>query len=48
MHKLILIREYFECSAIGKTGFASHTKPTEEATQVFTSFMWDNLEYLEF
>ena len=46
MHKLILIREYFECSAIGKTGFASHTKLTAEVTQISTSFMWDNMEYL--
>ena len=25
--------------SVGKTGFASHTKPTAEATQGFTSFM---------
>ena len=33
---------------VGKNGFASRTKGIVEATQVFTSFMWDNMEYLEF
>ena len=33
---------------VGKTGFASHTKPTMEVIKGFNSFMWDNMEYLEF
>ena len=28
---------------VGKTGFASHTKPTVEITQGSTSFMRDNM-----
>ena len=33
---------------VGKTGFASHTKPAVEAIKGSTSFMWDNMKYLEF
>ena len=33
---------------VGKIGFTSNTKCIAEATQVFTSFMGDNMEYLEF
>ena len=33
---------------VGKIGFASHTKPTMEVIKGSTSFMWDNMEYLEF
>ena len=28
---------------VRKTGFASHTKPTAEVTQKYTSFMRDNI-----
>ena len=33
---------------VGKADFSSHTKRTAKAKQVFTSFMCDNMEYLEF
>ena len=33
---------------VGKIGFASHTKPTMEVIKGSTSFMWNNMECLEF
>ena len=34
---------FFYVINVGKTSFASHTKPIAEAIQEFTSFMRDNM-----
>ena len=44
--KLAMIKEIFladDIEYVGKTGFASHTKPTVEAIQESTSFMRENM-----
>ena len=41
-----MIKEIFstdDIEYVGKTDFASHTKPAAETTQGFTSFMRDNV-----
>ena len=45
MYALVQKRIYMD---VGKADFSSHTKRTAKAKQVFTSFMCDNMEYLEF